>query len=259
MRAGDAALVHLFGGGSMTKPYDIIRWATITPELGEAEHKWAAGKREGARLKLGEASFKLLQAARQLDLYESNLGIGAERSEAVLKVTAAVAMTAASGGTTLSVGGAMAVAATGEAALQGTLLGATAAEGKSTISSVDLTNAALEVAIAGGSAGLGAYAKRVAKGLAPQILQSALGRKATEKEIEWAVSRIAAYISAHAGYWTKRGTGLDKEKDINWWLIAVTPALGDIPVELSKEQSVNRGVGEQLPGTREPRYSKPMM
>ena len=33
---------------------------------------------------------------------------------------------------------------------------------------------------------------------------------------------------------------------MNWWLIALTPAFGDIPVESSKEQSVNRGVGEQF-------------
>ena len=76
-------------------------------------------------------------------------------------------MTIASGGTTLSIGGAMAVAATGEAAQQGTLLVATAVEGKSTLTAADYTNAALEVAIAGGTAGLGAYAKKIASHLLP--------------------------------------------------------------------------------------------
>lgn len=242
--AGGASFVHVFGGGSLTKPYDIIRWATITTELGDAEHKWATGKHESAELKLGEASFRLLQAARALDLYESNLGLGAERSEAVIKVTAAIAMTVASGGTTLSIGGAMAVAATGEAALQGTLLTATAVEGKSTISTADLTTAALEVAIAGGSAGLGAYAKRLASGLAPRVLEKVIGRPATDSEIKWAAERIASYIATNAGYWAKRGTGLDKEKDLNWWIIAVTPAVSDLAVELTKEQTVNRTVSE---------------
>ncbi len=126
----------------------------------------------------------MLQAARALDLYDQ-LGLGAERSEAVIKVTAAIAMTVASGGTTLSIGGAMAVAATGEAALQGNTSDSNSCgREKSTISTADLTTAALEVAIAGGSAGLGAYAKRLASGLAPRVLEKVIGRPATDSEIK---------------------------------------------------------------------------
>ena len=238
-----AGFAHAFGGGSMATPYDIMRWATVTSEIGAAEHRWAEGKPDRAEFKLQEAAFKLIQAARQLDRYESDIAIGAERSEAALKVTAALAVIVASGGTALGVGGAMAVAATGEAALQGTLLIATGVEGKSTISGADLSSAALEVIIAGGSAGLGQYAKGVAANLAPGIAVKILRRTPTDKEIEFVAGRIANYISANAGFWAKRTTGLDKEKDINWWLTAVTPAFGDIAVELSKEQSLNRAIG----------------
>ena len=88
MHAGEAGLVHLFGGGSMTKPYDIIRWATITPELGEAEHRREEASTKAPELELGEASFELLQVVRwQLDLVGIEPGNGEERSEAVIKIT----------------------------------------------------------------------------------------------------------------------------------------------------------------------------
>ena len=158
---------------------------------------------------------------------------------------AALAIIVASGGTALGVGGAMAVAATGEAALQGTLLIATGVEGKSTLTTADYTNAALEVAIAAGSAGIGQYAKGIATNLAPGIAGKILRRTPTEKEIEFVANRIANYLSANSGYWAKRGVGLDKERDQNWWLILVTPAISDVAVELTKEQSLNRAVGVQ--------------
>ena len=240
-----AGLSHAFGGGSMATPYDIIRWATVTSEIGAAEHRWEEGKPDRAEFKLQEAAYRLIQAARQLDRYESDIAIGAERSEAALKVTAALAVIVASGGTALGVGGAMAVAATGEAALQGTLLIATGVEGKSTLTTADYTNAALEVAIAAGSAGIGQYAKGIATNLAPGIAGRILRRTPTEKEIEFVANRIANYLSANSGYWAKRGVGLDKERDQNWWLILVTPAISDVAVELTKEQSLNRAVGVQ--------------
>lgn len=240
-----AGLSHAFGGGSMATPYDIIRWATVTSEIGEAERRWEEGKPDRAEFRLQEAAFRLIQAARQLDRYESDIAIGAERSEAALKVTAALAVIVASGGTALGVGGAMAVAATGEAALQGTLLIATGVEGKSTLTTADYTNAALEVAIAAGSAGIGQYAKGIATNLAPGIAGRILRRTPTEKEIEFVANRIANYLSANSGYWAKRGVGLDKERDQNWWLILVTPAISDVAVELTKEQSLNRAVGVQ--------------
>ena len=93
---------------------------------------------------------------------------------------------------------------------------------------------------------IGRFAKGVASRYAPGIAEKILGRKPTNKEIEFVVQRLVNYLSANSAYWAKRGTGLDKEKDHNWWLMLLTPAVGEVAVELSKEQSLNRAAGEHL-------------
>ncbi|MBL8818496.1 MAG: hypothetical protein JNL58_20885 [Planctomyces sp.] len=236
--AGSA--VHLFGGESTVRPLAIGGGLNVTPLLEEAIRLRKEGKKEAAEFRLREAAFKVYHSAMQLDAYERNIGIGAERTEAAIKVVAALSMLIATGGTALSVGGAMAVAAAGEGGLQGTLLLATAVDGKQQISAEDLKAAALEVAIAAGSAGLGKYAEKVGKLLAPGALQKFLGKPPSAEQIDWVVKRFVNYVSANSGYIAKRLTGLDKDQTWNVWLSLIAPIVGEVPVELTKEQSLNR-------------------
>ncbi len=232
--------VHLFAGEKTFRPLVIGGGADVTTLLDEAVNLRKEGRNREADVKLREAAFKVYFAAMQLDSYESNIGIGAERTEAAIKVVAALSMLIASGGTALSVGGAMAVAAAGEGAMQGTLLAAKGIDGKETITSQDVTAAALEVAIAAGSAGLGAYAKKIGQALVPGVLNKVLKTQPTQQQIDWVVERFANYVSANSGYIAKRLTGLDKDKSWNFWLTIIAPIAGEIPVELTKEQSLNR-------------------
>jgi hypothetical protein len=232
--------VHLFAGEKTFRPLVIGGGADVTTLLDEAVNLRKEGRNREADVKLREAAFKVYFAAMQLDSYESNIGIGAERTEAAIKVVAALSMLIASGGTALSVGGAMAVAAAGEGAMQGTLLAAKGIDGKETITSQDVTAAALEVAIAAGSAGLGAYAKKIGQALVPGVLNKVLKTQPTQQQIDWVVERFANYVSANSGYIAKRLTGLDKDKSWNFWLTIIAPIAGEIPVELTKEQSLNK-------------------
>ena len=233
-------LVHLAAGERPTRPLAISGTANVTSFVDDAIRLREAGKFHEADLKLREAAFRLHFAALTLDAYERNLVTGAERSEAGIKVVAALGMLIASGGTALSVGGAMAVAASGEYAMQGTLLALKAADGKEQVTVDDVTTAYLEVAIAAGSAGLGKYAEGIGKRAVPGVLKKLLLRDATKQEVDWVVKRFVNYVSANAGNIAKRLTGLDKEKSWNIWLTIIAPMAGEIPVELTKEHSLNQ-------------------
>ena len=119
-------------------------------------------------------------------------------------------------------------------------LAATAVDGKQTISTEDVMAATLEVAVAAGSAGLGKYAEGIGNALAPSAFQTVFRRPATEKEIKWLVDRFVNYVSANSGYLAKRLTGLDKDQSWNFWLTVMAPMVGEAPVELTKEQSLNK-------------------
>ena len=233
-------LVHLAAGERPTRPLAISGTANVTSFVDDAIRLREAGKFHEADLKLREAAFRLHFAALTLDAYERNLVTGAERSEAGIKVVAALGMLIASGGTALSVGGAMAVAASGEYAMQGTLLALKAADGKEQVTVDDVTTAYLEVAIAAGSAGLGKYAEGIGKRAVPGVLKKLLLRDPTKQEVDWVVKRFVNYVSANAGYIAKKLTGLDKEKSWNIWLTIIAPMAGEIPVELTKEHSLNQ-------------------
>ena len=229
----------------------------VQPLLNEARRLMDAGKYEKAWTKVSAAAAQVKWGFDFLDWWMNQLEKGAKNAEAGIKVSAALATLVVAAPLELGILAGMGVAAVGEGATQGTLLIAKGVDGKETVTTEDVKKAVLETVIAGGSGGLGAGAgKLVANGLKARVAREVLRRKAvdegfdvakealrqeaTEQQIEFVAERIEQYLAANSAAIMKKLTKLDSDPDWNWWYMAITPMIGPVAMEMSKEPDLNK-------------------
>ncbi|MDX2268944.1 MAG: hypothetical protein NW208_12615 [Bryobacter sp.] len=213
----------------------------VPPLLAEARKALAAGKYEKAWSKVSSAAAKVKWGFDFLNWWMDQLEAGAKRAEAGIKVSAALATLVVAAPLELGVLGTMAVAASGEGAMQGTNLALKGADRGDTVSLEDVKKAVLETVIAAGSAGLGKGAgKMVAKGLAGRVAKEILKGNPTEKQIEFVAERLELYLAANSAAIAKKMLKLDTDPDWNWWYMMVAPAINPIAVEMAKEPDLNK-------------------
>lgn len=213
----------------------------VAPLLRSAREHLAKGNYNKAMAQASAAADWVKWGIDFYNWWMSQLESGAKRAEAGIKVSAALAAIVVAAPVEVGVLGAMAVAAAGEGAQQGTLLAAKAVDGKEQISQADVNAAIMETVVAGLSAGLGKDAsKLVSRALAPRVAGEIAKRAPSKELVEFVAGRIESYIAANSQVILKKRLGLDKDPDWNWWYTVITPAISPIAMEVAKEPDLLR-------------------
>lgn len=213
----------------------------VAPLLRSAREHLAKGNYNKAMAQASAAADWVKWGIDFYNWWMGQLESGAKRAEAGIKVSAALAAIVVAAPVEVGVLGAMAVAAAGEGAQQGTLLAAKAVDGKEQISQADVNAAIMETVVAGLSAGLGKDAsKLVSRALAPRVAGEIAKRAPSKELVEFVAGRIESYIAANSQVILKKRLGLDKDPDWNWWYTVITPAISPIAMEVAKEPDLLR-------------------
>lgn len=219
----------------------------VTKAVQEAEAELAKGNLAKAQQKLRFAAKTLKWGYERFDAFMNALEVGAKRAETGIKISAAVAGLIVAAPIELGVLGTMGIAALGEGAQQGTLLIAKGVDPGQVVSAKEVRDAAVETAIAAGTAGAGkGLGKLVGKYVAPGLLQRILKKAPTKEQIEWAEGLIERYVATNAAAITKKMLQLDTDPDWNWWAMIVAPAINPAAVELVKENEVPRVINQGI-------------
>jgi len=211
------------------------------PLIMEAEKLFNAGKYEQAYLKAATAARVVKWGFECLEWYMSKLAVGGERAVAAIKISAALATLIVSAPVQVGVWGTMGLAALSEGSQQGTTLILKGLDPGETVTTDDLKNAALAVAVNAGSAGLGkGFGQLAAKGLSGTVASKILNGTPSKEAIEFIAARIEQYVAANAQAIANKMLKLDKDPDWNWWYMVIAPAINPIVMEMTKEPEMNK-------------------
>jgi hypothetical protein len=239
-----AFLVHQAGGVSYMTTWFIEK--NVVPRaqaaLKKSKELTARGELAKAAVHVQEAARWINRGFRDLYEYEEALGMGAERVELTIKLSAAIATGGLTGAGSLSGGQAVALEMVGTGAQEGTMLAAEAASG-GVVGKKHITDAVIRTLIAGGSKAAGEFGKSM---LSKPIADVLFRGKATPAQLKVVEDLVAGYYSANSQQLLETFKKIHDGEKVGYdaWSGLIAPAVKaiapklDAPVTVVSEQKV---------------------